>query len=220
MFGHTVLAQNVDSGPSPNFDDGASGDLVSFGHNLENFTEAGFTVPGDIQGTNPNLRALADNGGWSRAMEPFSNLSPVVDTGGGSFAGTLTADQRGALRVVTVNVLDRIDIGAHEFNSTPDADNDTVPDWWELIFGLDPANPGDALSDLDLDLDLDGDNPAAEFDKVTSPLVSDSADPDEPQATGIQNNVTQIPFPFESDPGILYLVQYSTDLVTFTTWGA
>ncbi|MBW8010177.1 MAG: hypothetical protein FVQ83_02890 [Chloroflexi bacterium] len=51
-----------------------------------------------------------------------------------------------------------------------DTDDDGLPDTWELAFGLDPSNPGDAA------LDIDSDNLLAwqEFDYGTDPSLADT----------------------------------------------
>ena len=50
---------------------------------------------------------------------------------------------------------------------TPDTDGDGIPDWWEQLYGLDPANSADAL----VDTDGDGWNNLKEFQLSTDPLT-------------------------------------------------
>ena len=52
----------------------------------------------------------------------------------------------------------------------PDADDDGAPDWWEALYGFDPADPSDAA----LDADGDGLSNLAEFLAGTNPLLADS----------------------------------------------
>ncbi len=54
-----------------------------------------------------------------------------------------------------------------------DADDDLLPDEWELMWGLDPGNPEDALRDDD----ADGLNNLQEYLLGTSPLEPDNAFP-------------------------------------------
>ena len=51
-----------------------------------------------------------------------------------------------------------------------DSDGDGMPDEWEVLYGLDPNNPGDAL----IDSDEDGLSNADEFGRGTNPSVPDT----------------------------------------------
>jgi hypothetical protein len=53
----------------------------------------------------------------------------------------------------------------------PDSDGDGLPDWWEEMYGLDPAFSGDALTDLD----GDGWSNKQEFANATNPLEANYA---------------------------------------------
>ncbi len=55
--------------------------------------------------------------------------------------------------------------------SAADSDGDTLEDWWEILHGLDPNDPADALADLD------GDSVPAWLERAvgTHPLMDDSA---------------------------------------------
>jgi hypothetical protein len=100
--------------PGPNVD----GVVTSNGHNLLGVaTEAtGFTGTGDQTGANPQLAALADNGGPTRTMA-LSPGSPAIDAG---VAAGATFDQRGLARTVddpgvaNAATSDGTDIGAYE----------------------------------------------------------------------------------------------------------
>ncbi|MFZ9967589.1 MAG: hypothetical protein ACO3IN_11420, partial [Steroidobacteraceae bacterium] len=54
---------------------------------------------------------------------------------------------------------------------TPDTDGDGIPDWWERLYGLDPANGADAL----VDTDGDGWNNLKEFQLSTDPLTGNQS---------------------------------------------
>lgn len=54
-------------------------------------------------------------------------------------------------------------------NADPDNDNDGMPDWWEIKYGLDPYDPSDA----DLDPDGDGYTNLEEYMRGTDPNVPD-----------------------------------------------
>lgn len=64
-------------------------------------------------------------------------------------------------------------------NSDRDDDNDGMPDEWELLYGLDPLDPGDAFTDLDgdgssnLEEYLEGTDPS---DKGSHPKKEETAD--------------------------------------------
>ena len=53
-----------------------------------------------------------------------------------------------------------------------DMDGDGMPNWWELLYGLDPIDPSDAA------LDYDGDTLTnlVEFQHLTNPLKTDTDD--------------------------------------------
>lgn len=88
--------------------------IYSLGHNLDDDGSCQFNAVGDISFVNPQLGALADNGGptQTHALLPGS---PAIDAG--SFFGCPPLDQRGESRPEDGNG-DRIpicDIGAFEF---------------------------------------------------------------------------------------------------------
>jgi len=86
--------------------------ITSLGHNLlgtGTLTTGGTQVVGDIVDvTDPQLEALADNGGNTLTHLPMRS-SPAVDTGS---SGGLTTDQRGATRPYVTNGF--VDMGAVE----------------------------------------------------------------------------------------------------------
>ena len=70
---------------------------------------------GSLLGVDPELEALADNGGSTRTHLPRAS-SPVIDAGDPSITDSSLVDQRGAQRVArsSANGPERIDIGAVE----------------------------------------------------------------------------------------------------------
>jgi hypothetical protein len=116
---NTVVAQNFATGA------GAPQDVrgaVASG-SLDNFIGLGTAAltgisNGDMSGNtvgsgtalDPQLGPLQNNGGATLTEKPLPG-SPLIDKGNNAAAGNLTADQRGALRVVG----GRVDIGAVEF---------------------------------------------------------------------------------------------------------
>ncbi len=68
-----------------------------------------------------------------------------------------------------------------------DSDNDSLPDNWEIQFGLDPFDASDAL----LDNDGDGNSNAEEFINGTNPLIDESLDSD---GDGVPDPLDAFPF--------------------------
>ncbi|MBK1853692.1 DUF1800 family protein [Verrucomicrobiaceae bacterium 5K15] len=72
----------------------------------------------------------------------------------------------------TPNSWTRIDFVAlsSDDDGLTDTDSDTIPLWWEQLYGFDDSNPSDAAEDPD----SDGRSNAEEFADGTSPLAADS----------------------------------------------
>ena len=103
-------------GGTPNCVDGNNGTISSQGFNLESANSCGFNQSTDLDNTNPELSALADNGGQTRTMA-LPLWSPALDRGVAE-AG-MTTDQRGQTRpfdqpLLSVAGGDGSDIGAYE----------------------------------------------------------------------------------------------------------
>ncbi|WP_455201788.1 PKD domain-containing protein [Kaarinaea lacus] len=102
--------------------------IISQGNNLETADTCGFDLPTDLPNTDPQLAALAENGGPTMTLMPSAG-SPVIDAGDvsgcqNSFSERFTTsyepaeiDQRGAIRTVDGNDDGSAicDIGAVEF---------------------------------------------------------------------------------------------------------
>ena len=71
------------------------GGVTSLGYNLSDDATCAFTGAGDIQSIDPQLGALADNGGGTQTHALLVG-SPAVDSGANS--GCPSTDQRGAIR--------------------------------------------------------------------------------------------------------------------------
>jgi hypothetical protein len=88
---------------------------TSQGYNLEDANDCGFNKTGDQTGANPQLGALAANGGPTETMALKAG-TPPVDTADPNCAGRVTTDQRGITRPQG----SRCDIGAFELQvATP-----------------------------------------------------------------------------------------------------
>ena len=69
----SIIADNTKSGGLDSFDsDGPlPGHVVSLGYNLTDINAPNaFDAPGDLTGTDPELNALSDSGGWSKTHAP------------------------------------------------------------------------------------------------------------------------------------------------------
>ena len=99
--GSSVLIQNsivANSGNGGN----CAGTITSDGYNLSSDSTCNFSGQGDLNGTNPRLSALHNNGGPTQTMA-LQKSSPALDAGNPAgcrdFAGNLlTTDQRGLPR--------------------------------------------------------------------------------------------------------------------------
>lgn len=111
----------------------AGGTLLSSGYNLDSGATCGFSGTGTLNNTNPNLGALANNGGPT-LTHALVSPSPAIDAG--TSIGTPTDDQRGVARPQGAAP----DIGAFEYvaaaavpeieitgNAVPIADGDATP---------------------------------------------------------------------------------------------
>ncbi len=112
---NTILANNTGGGAN-NFYSGG-GAINSQGYNLENNTEAGFTVGGDIQNGTIDLDPIAGNGGptQTHALQYSSDAVDAIPEGGTGYNGAPATDQRGTARPQSTNV----DIGAFELEQAP-----------------------------------------------------------------------------------------------------
>lgn len=93
------------------------------------------------------------------------------------------------------------------FPRIPDNDADSLPNSFELLFGLDPSSPRDASEDLD----SDGSSNLDEYIAGTDP-----SDPsDHFRITGLENLETEFKVTWPSIPGRIYTLSWSSDL---TNW--
>lgn len=113
--------------------------------------------------------------------------SPCVDAADGDAA--FWADSLGLARIdedannTGTGSPDYVDIGAYECGN--DSDGDGMPDEWEIRYGLNPANSGDAGSDAD----SDGLSNLNEYLAGTDPTDSDSDDDGMPDGWEVDNGL-------------------------------
>lgn len=103
----TLLSANTGANCS------GSGSLISDGYNLDDGFSCGFIQTGDLSGIDPQLDALADNGGATQTMALLPG-SPALDSGGES--NCPATDQRGVIRPQASSTGGALicDIGAYE----------------------------------------------------------------------------------------------------------
>jgi CSLREA domain-containing protein len=101
-------------------DAGASGTVctvavISGGHNLEHGTSCGFAMTGDVDGVDPQLGPLQNNGGGT-LTRALPATSPAVDAGGATCG--VSEDQRGRLRPLDGDGVGgaACDVGAYELD--------------------------------------------------------------------------------------------------------
>lgn len=107
-----------------------------------NYSCFGEFVPGV---SNLNANPLFVGGGDYRLQAG----SPCIDAATGLTWHAGAYDLANMPRQVGVAV----DLGAYEYQGegVPDTDNDGMPDWWEILYGLNPNSPTDALGHADAD---------------------------------------------------------------------
>ena len=136
---NTILASNTGGN--------ASSTLTSLGNNIDSDGTAGLGDP--LDGVNPLLGALADNGG-STQTHALLGGSPAIDAGTSS--GAPSVDQRGALRDANV------DIGAFEASviTTPtvdlDSNNSSGATGNDYQFTFTEGDGPTAIADSDVDM--------------------------------------------------------------------
>jgi uncharacterized repeat protein (TIGR01451 family) len=110
-FKNTIVSGGVVSGGTttgPNCTSSGPNAITSQGHNLENADTCGFTAPGDLRNTDPQLGPLQNNGGPT-STHALPVTSPAVDAADNN--GCPSTDQRGIPRPQN----EVCDIGAFEF---------------------------------------------------------------------------------------------------------
>jgi len=198
---NTILADNLATSVQPDL----YGTVNSLGNNLiESFCTITNVTASVITGTDPLLEPCRSYGG-ARPAFLLRPDSPAIDQGG---AGGPSTDQRGSPRPLDLagvaNADDGSDIGAIEFDHR-DTDADGIVNDWEIRYGLNPTNAGDATADADSDGALNG----HEFTADTDPLNQASRFVLDIALTSTQN-VYCLSLP--SSSARQYLLQYSTNL--------
>jgi len=164
---------------------------------------------GNVIGGPAHLSTLRDNGGPTFSLLPLPG-SPAIDAGRPS---DVVSDARGLSRFAGAAP----DAGAIETDAGPvaDTDADGIPDTWEQLHGLNPADPADASSDSD----SDGQSALAEFRSSTDPADQQSVHRTEEVVLSIMS--IHEPFPrwgyltWTRRPGVFYHVEASSDLRTW-----
>lgn len=121
---NTIVANNTDTAPGTGTDN-CDGSATSLGTNLEDLDTCGFGQPKDRTNTDPNLGALADNGGPTDTMALPAGSQAIDAASGVTCPAT---DQRGEARPADGdgNGTPTCDIGAFEREVPPDIIAPTV----------------------------------------------------------------------------------------------
>jgi CSLREA domain-containing protein len=162
---NTIVSDNMSpSDPThPNCSAAPGAAIGSLGHNLESASECGFRSSGDIQGSDPLLGRLVNNGGQTNT-HALAVGSPAIDRA--NDAACLAADQREFFRPQGSDC----DIGAYERDQPPNTTftsgpagptNDTTP-----TFTFVSNEPGDAKIPFECLLDA-----ATDWIACNSPLT-------------------------------------------------
>jgi hypothetical protein len=164
---------------------------------------------GNVIGGPAHLSTLRDNGGPTLSLLPLPG-SPAIDAGQPS---DVVSDARGLSRLAG----GAPDAGAVETGAGPvaDTDADGIPDIWERLHGLNPADPADASSDTD----GDGQSARAEFGSGTDPADRQSVHRTEEVVLSLMS--IHNPYPrsgyliWTRHAGVFYHVEASNDLRTW-----
>lgn len=127
--------------------------------------------------------------------------SPCIDAGTNLPWHAVLSDLAGRPRVAGASP----DMGAYEFQGGPvwDSDGDGMPDWWETLYGLNPASSNDAMTHADSD-------PFCNLHEY----IADTIPTDSNSWFGITalNNSNAWTVSFVSSTGRLYTLIYSASL--------
>lgn len=104
-----------------------------------------------------------------------------------------------------------------EVAALPDFDGDSLPNFWELLYGLD-SNNANGVHGPDGDFDGDGISNLAEYLAFTSPIGADIADFPIRAITANPDGTYSLEFPIH--PNRVYTVEYSGNLVDWQNAGA
>ena len=190
-FENTIVSNNASriDVTHPNCSVAATAALGSLGHNLEDATDCGFKATGDIQGVDPFLGKLSDNGGQTDT-HALSADSKALDAA--NDATCLAADQRGFFRPQGP----ACDIGAYERDQPPETTlngpsgriNDTTP-----TYTFSSNEPGSTKTPFECLLDAATDWIACNSPITLGPFAEGTSHTLRVRAIDLTNNVDPTP---------------------------
>jgi large repetitive protein len=185
--GGPLTVQNTIIGHSLAGSSCGGGVITSGGHNIDQDGTCGFAAAGDLNGVNPLLGPLQNNGGPTQTHALLGG-SPAINAGGAGVCPV--TDQRGLPRVTC-------DIGAFEFIS--DCNHNGLDDIAEIAAGVTTDCNHNSIPDNCESPDTDGDGIWDICDTCTDTDGDGFGDPGFPANTCPTDNCPTTPNPNQAD---------------------